>query len=229
MRWAALVGGVIAFVALTIWTGMGDWLKADQVQATVREMGPLAPAGYVGLYAVATVLVLPGTGLTLAGGVLFGRWLGTLCAVAGATLGGCVAFGLTRTLIHGLVARKLGGENWFRTLNQGVAKNGLAFILFVRLVPIFPPTGINYGAGLTVVGWPEYVLGTVLGILPGTFIFVSLADDASRVASGRPLDLGPGLMTLVTLQAIVALLPLIAQLRSGLRRVVGQDPETPRS
>jgi uncharacterized membrane protein YdjX (TVP38/TMEM64 family) len=213
LRLAGLAGSVIAIAVLVRWTGMAERLSADQVQASVRQMGPLAPAGYVGLYAAATVLVLPGTGFTLAAGMLFGRWLGTLYAVVGATLGGCVTFGLTRTLIYTLVARRLDGQSWLRTLDRGVAERGLAFILFIRLVPLFPPTGINYGAGLTAVRWRDYVLGTALGILPGTFVYASLAEDAARTASGGPLDLGPGMVALVALVSVLTLLPAIARRR----------------
>ncbi|WPL16611.1 SNARE associated Golgi protein [Thiorhodovibrio winogradskyi] len=125
-------------------------------EAWINGTGTAAPLSFIGLYALATLLFLPGAVLTLAGGKLFGPLWGTLYNLLGATLGATMAF---------LIARHLAGD-WVRTrakgliarLMQGVEAEGWRFVAFTRLVPLFPFNLLNYALAWPV--WLEAMAGS---------------------------------------------------------------------
>jgi uncharacterized membrane protein YdjX (TVP38/TMEM64 family) len=205
-----MAGGMLllAIIVFVRTTDVRALLAPENVEAFLVRMGPWAPISYLFLYAAVTVLALPGTAMTLVGGVLFGRWLGTLLAVLSATVGACCTFAISRTLGREYVARRFADQPWFEKLEQGLAENGLAFMLFVRLVPLFPPLGINYASGLTAVRWRDYALGTALGILPGTFAYANLAAEAGSLAidGAQP---SPGLIISFAIAGFFVLVPTI--------------------
>lgn len=189
LRAVAAIALLLVVLTAARATDLRSLLAPANVEALLTCMGPWAPLAYLFLYALTTLLALPGTALTLAAGVLFGRWQGTLLAVFSATLGAVCTFVISRTLGREFVARQFAGQPWFEKLERGLSENGLAFVLFVRLVPLFPPPGINYASGLTAVSWRDYAVGTALGILPGTFAYVNLGAEAgSLVIEGAKLS-----------------------------------------
>ncbi len=145
------------------------------IEQTVDDAGAVAPLAFVALYVVLTVLCFPGAVVTAAGGAFFGTALGTLLAVAGATLGAIAAF---------LVGRRLGREEVERiagrrigALDRWLVRRGFLAVLYVRLIPILPFNALNYAAGVTAVGTRDYVLGTVVGIIPGAFAYAALGSS----------------------------------------------------
>jgi uncharacterized membrane protein YdjX (TVP38/TMEM64 family) len=150
----------------------------------------LVIGGFVLLYVVQTAFSLPGAAvLSLAGGAVFGVLPGMLAVLAGATAGAVIAFLVSRTLLREWVVHRFGRQ--LGKIDQGIRENGLSYLLFLRLVPVFPFFLINLAAGLTGMPARTYALGTFLGIIPGTFVYVnagaSLAtiDSLSEVASPR--------------------------------------------
>jgi uncharacterized membrane protein YdjX (TVP38/TMEM64 family) len=206
---------VAAFLLLLHRTELRQRFTEENLQCIAERFGIWAPIAYMALYALSTVLALPGTVMTISGGVLFGKWFGTLWAALGATLGACCAFTLARTLGRDFVARRLAGRGWFQALERGIAEGGLSFVLFVRVVPIIPPTGINFGSGLTSVRFRDYLLGTLIGLLPSTFVYTSVAADAHSLAVAEHFH--PSLSLLVGLGAIgmglLSLLPVLYRRR----------------
>jgi len=106
------------------------------LRSWVQGAGIAAPLLFMLIYAFATVLFLPGSVLTLAGGALFGPVLGTFYNLTGATLGAALAFLIARYLASDWVAGKAGGR--VKQLIDGVENEGWRFVAFVRLVPLFP-------------------------------------------------------------------------------------------
>ncbi|MCI0642510.1 MAG: TVP38/TMEM64 family protein, partial [Gemmataceae bacterium] len=133
---------------------------------------------YIGIYIVGTVLLVPGTVLSFVGAALFGVWEGTLYTWIGATLGATAAFFLAKALGRDFVNQRLGGK--LEALDRRLAQNGFASILILRLVPLFPFNGINFGSGLTSIRAGDYILGTAVGILPGTFVFQFVFDRLAQ-------------------------------------------------
>ena len=167
-----------------------------QLEATLRGLGPWAPAAFVALKVVTVVLAIPSAPVTFAGGALFGVAWGTALNVVAATLGAICTFFIGRKLGRAEVEQRLGGR--LKELDDGLAANGLSFMLFLRLVPLFPFNGINYGAGLTRVSFRDYLLGTFFGIMPGAAVFTAIGAAAAEGSPTKAL-LGLGGLGLLAL------------------------------
>ncbi|GFO62833.1 TVP38/TMEM64 family protein [Geomonas paludis] len=147
---------------------------------------------FMAIYILQTALSLPGAAvLSLAAGAVFGVLAGTVYAVCAATIGATLAFLVTRYLLRDTVAGRFGTR--LEGLNRELEQRGWNYLLFLRLVPLFPFFLINLAAGLTRLPLRVFVLGTLFGIIPGGFVFVnagaSLAaiNSLADVASARVL------------------------------------------
>lgn len=177
-----------------------DRFDLAALQTWVESAGSAAPLVFIALYAAATVLFLPGSVITLAGGVLFGPVWGTLWSLTGATLGAALAFLIARYLGGDWIARRAGPR--LSRLNDGVAAEGWRFIAFVRLVPLFPFNLLNYALGLTRIAFLPYVLASALFMLPGALAFTWLG-----YAGGEALGGGEG-----TVRAMLIALALVTSM-----------------
>lgn len=164
-------------------------------------------AGFMAIYIIQTALSLPGAAiLSLAAGAIFGSVMGTVYANIAATFGATLAFLVTRYLLRDVVLNKFGGK--LEGMNRELEERGFSYLLFLRLVPLFPFFLINLAAGLTRLPLRTFFLGTMIGIIPGGFVFVnagaSLAtiDSLSDVASPRVL----GSFALLGLFALIPVL-----------------------
>ena len=190
-----------------------DQFDAVALEAWVRDAGPVAPLLFMLVYALAAVLFLPGSVMTLAGGALFGPVLGTFYNLTGATLGAILAFLVARYLASDWVAGKAGGR--VKQLINGVESEGWRFVAFVRLVPLFPFNLLNYALGLTRMRLLPYIIATYIFMLPGAIAFTYLGYAGREAVAGGEGLIQKGLLALALL-AVVAFLPrLIGTLRRG--------------
>ena len=203
--------GLLATVTLAII--YRDQFDTVALESWVRDAGPVAPLLFILIYALAAVLFLPGSALTLAGGALFGPVLGTFYNLTGATLGATLAFLIARYLAADWVTNKTGGR--VKQLINGVEGEGWRFVAFVRLVPLFPFNLLNYALGLTRLRLLHYILATSLFMLPGTIAFTYLGYAGREAVAGGEGVIQKSLLALALL-AVVAFLPrLIGNLRRG--------------
>ena len=135
---------------------------------------------FIIFYVMATVLVLPGSLLTLAAGFLFGLGYGFAIVSLASTLGATCAFLVGRFLARDWVAAKLQSQPRFSALDAAVGEQGAVVVLLTRLSPIFPFSLLNYGLGLTQVKLSHYVLASWAGMIPGTLLYVYLGSIASN-------------------------------------------------
>ena len=149
-------------------------------------------AGFMAVYIIQTALSLPGAAiLSLAAGAIFGSIMGTIYANIAATLGATLAFLVTRYLLRDAVLNKFGSK--LEGMNRELETRGFNYLLFLRLVPVFPFFLINLAAGLTKLPLRTFFIATMVGIIPGGFVYVnagaSLAtiDSLSGIASPRVL------------------------------------------
>lgn len=161
------------------------------------------------IYIVQTIFSLPGAAiLSLAAGAIFGVLPGTLYASLAATIGATLSFLLTRYLLRDFVLSKFGHR--LSGLNRELEARGFNYLLFLRLVPIFPFFLINLAAALTHLPLRAFFLATIIGIVPAGFVFVnagaSLAtiDSLAGIASMRVLGS-------FALLGLLALLPALYQ------------------
>jgi uncharacterized membrane protein YdjX (TVP38/TMEM64 family) len=204
---------LVLVAAAVLFSGVGDYLRLDALSANeaalrafVEERLILALVVFIAVYALATAISIPGgLILTLAGGFLFGTWLGGAATVIGATIGAVAVFYAVRTSFGESLRRRAeasGGR--LKTIIDGVAAGAFGYILTLRLIPVMPFWFVNVAAGLAHAPTGAYTLATLIGILPATFIYSGIgAGIGELVARGEAPDL----------QAVLApqvLLPLVA-------------------
>jgi uncharacterized membrane protein YdjX (TVP38/TMEM64 family)/rhodanese-related sulfurtransferase len=186
-------------------------LDVEALGAWVSGAGAAGPLLFIGLYAAATVLFLPGSVLTLAGGALFGPLWGTLYNLTGATLGAGLAFLVARYLASDWVQNRLGGRAG--RLLQGVEAEGWRFVAFTRLVPLFPFNLLNYALGLTRIPFLHYLAATLVFMLPGALAYTYLGFAGREAVAGSEGLIQKGLIALALLAAAAFLPSLVARLR----------------
>jgi uncharacterized membrane protein YdjX (TVP38/TMEM64 family)/rhodanese-related sulfurtransferase len=190
-----------------------DQFDATSLDHWLTSLGIWAPIVHVLLFAVGTVVFLPGSLFALAGGALFGPVWGAILNLIGATLGASLAFLIARYLAGDWVTRKSGGQ--LKRLVDGVEKEGWRFVAFVRLVPLFPFNLTNYALGLTRIGFLPYVITSFICMAPGAIAFSWLGHAGQGALSGDASAIRYGLYALGLL-AVIAFVPrIIKRMRQG--------------
>lgn len=175
---------------------------------------------YVLVYASVVAFSLPVAVLvTPVGGYLFGVWLGAVLSVIGATLGSVVLFLAARSALHDVFHRKAGAT--LARLEAGFRRDSFNYLLFLRLVPVFPFWLVNIVPALLGMRLGPYVLATVIGIIPAAIVYASLGAGLGMVIErGEVPDLGiifewHILLPLLGL-SLLALIPVVySRVRSG--------------
>lgn len=197
---AVAVGIAASLLPVAEWFGSGiAWIQAH------REF---AWAVFILAYVVATVLIVPGTILTLGAGFAFGLPVGVVLVSVSSVLGAAAAFLVGRYFARDWVKGHIDRISRFQALDQATHTDGLVIVLLVRLSPLFPFNVTNYGFGLTAVRFRDYFFGSWIGMLPGTILYVyigSLAQNFAEIAergfetgiAGRALLIGGFIATLV--------------------------------
>jgi uncharacterized membrane protein YdjX (TVP38/TMEM64 family)/rhodanese-related sulfurtransferase len=191
---------------------MRERFDAVALQAWVEGAGPAGPLLFMALYALATVLLLPGAVITLAGGALFGPLWGTLWNLSGATVGAGLAFLIARYLGADWVARRAGPR--MQRLTEGVASEGWRFVAFVRLVPLFPFNLLNYALGLTRIPFLAYLAASWLFMLPGAFAYTWIGHTGREALAGGKGLIGNASIAVALLAGIAFLPRFVRRLRA---------------
>lgn len=191
-----------------------ETLSGDALQRWLADAGVWAPLAFVVIYAVATVLFLPGSVLTLAAGALFGAVPGAFYSLIGATLGAAAAFLIARHLAGDWVARKAGGR--LKQLIEGVEAEGWRFVAFVRLVPLFPFNLVNYALGLTRIPLVAYAAASFVCMAPGALAYAWLGHAGREALTGGAGAIRNGLLALALLAVVSSLPRFVRRLRSAI-------------
>ncbi|MFZ5932437.1 MAG: VTT domain-containing protein [Pseudomonadota bacterium] len=204
----------LAIAGAAIWLALHrDGIDPALIERSIRDLGPWAPFAHIAAFAIGTVLFLPGAIFGLAGGMLFGPLWGTVFNLAGATLGATASFLTARYLAKDWVRRKAGGR--LEQLIAGVEAEGWRFVAFTRLVPLFPFNLLNYALGLTRIPLPQYVLASLICMIPGTLAYSWLGHAGREALAGNEAAIRYSLLALALLAAIAFLPRLIRRLRGG--------------
>ncbi len=174
---------VVAFRVLPV----NEWLLG--FVGWIRGAGVAGMAVFLVAYVVACVLLLPGLILTLGAGFAYGVGVGIPLVWVSANLGAAVAFLLGRTLARDRIAARVAGNPRFAAIDRAVGREGLKIVLLTRLSPAFPFNLLNYAYGLTRVTFRDYLIGSLVGMIPGTAMYVylgSLITSVTELASGAP-------------------------------------------
>ena len=165
------------------------------------------------LYALVVALSIPGALImSLAGGFLFGTWLGGALVVIGATSGAVAIFLIAKTALGELLREKAGP--WLSKMEEGFKEDALSYLLVLRLVPLFPFWLVNLVPAFLGVNVATYSLATFIGVMPGCFIYASVGnglgavfdagDDPNLSIITQPEIIGP-----IVGLAILALIPAV--------------------
>lgn len=161
---------------------------------------------FIGCYILLTILGIPGTILTVVGGLVFGLWWGTLWSAIGATLGALGAFWTARYLLRDYIKYKFAQHKGLKIFNQAVIDKPIAFVLAIRFAPISPFNIVNFLFGLTPLHWVPYTMTTFIGIIPGTLAYTWLGTSGKSALAGEdPITfwLALGLLTLLSIIPLI--------------------------
>ena len=198
-RFVPLLILVVAIIAVFT-SGATRYLNLEALQANeaalrafVGQQLPLALLAFIAVYALATAVSLPGAViLTLAGGYLFGTWIGGVATVIGATTGAILVFYAVKTSLGQALRDKAeasGGR--LKSVIDGVQAGAFGYILTLRLIPLAPFWLVNVAAALAHAPLRAYALATFIGIMPATFIYSGIgAGIGELLAQGQTPDLG---------------------------------------
>jgi len=184
----------------------------------VADLGVLAPIGFIFVYAAMIVLVPPsGTIMTLISGFMFGTWLGGTVNVVAATMGATGLFLATRTAFGDVLRARAGGA--VAKMEAGFQKNAASYMLFLRLVPVFPFFIVNIVPALLGVPLRVFAATTALGIIPGTFIYTSLGAGLGAILEEESPNFGlifePQYLGPILGLALLSLIPIFVNRRRG--------------
>lgn len=191
----------------------------------VASLGPWGPLIFIAIYILACVFFLPGSILTLGGGVLFGVIKGSIIVSISATLGATCAFLVGRYLARDWAAKMIQANEKFKAIDEAVAREGWKIVGLTRLSPVFPFNLLNYAYGLTQVSLRDYFFASWIGMMPGTIMYVyigSLAGEVAKIGSeGRTRTSAEWALSIVGLIATVAVTVYITRIaRAALRKKV---------
>jgi uncharacterized membrane protein YdjX (TVP38/TMEM64 family) len=181
VRLIVLIGIVIALFLTMKFLPVQQWLR--NFNDWVGRMGVAGIFIFIIVYAVATVLLAPGSVLTIGAGFVFGLWKGFLAVSAGSTLGAALAFVVAQFIARERVAVITQRNEKFRAIDSAIGKQGAKLIFLLRLSPIIPFNLSNYFYGLTGVKFWPYVLASWIGMMPGTFLYVYIGTAGKAAAS----------------------------------------------
>ena len=206
---------VLALLAAAGWSlPVREWLAAALTWAAAHR----APSAlvFVALYVLATVCLVPGLILTLAGGAMFGLAGGVALVSAASVLGASAAFFIGRTFAREWTQQHIAAWPRFRALDGALGERGFWIVLLTRLSPLFPFNLLNYAYGVTAVRPRDYIAASWLGMLPATVLYVyagSVAANLAQALSGRVRTGRTGtVLWVVGLAATVAVTALVTRL-----------------
>lgn len=181
--------------------------QKENFQSMIDAHPFLAPLAFLGIYAGAVALSLPiATLLTLLGGFLFGLIQGTLLVVSGATIGASIIFLVAKTSLGSTLRDKAGA--FYTKIESNMKENAVGYLLFMRLVPIFPFVAVNVVPALFNIPLRIFVLTTFFGIIPGSAVYVYFGQQLGSIESLSDLA-SPEVLSAFALLGVFALIPTL--------------------
>ncbi len=146
----------------------------------IRQSGTFGYTLYILLFIIATLFLIPGSVLVIAGGVIFGPLPGTLLSLLAATVASSLSFLFARWLGRELLLKYVGQTAVFQAIEKGIARSGSDFLILTRLIPLFPYNLQNYAYGLTAIPFWSFTFISAVTTLPGIYIYTLMASELIR-------------------------------------------------
>lgn len=151
----------------------------ESVQSMIQGAGVWAPLWLIIIYMLTSLIAFPSSILSIASGFVWGPWLGTVYTVIAASLASVLPFYLTRMLGRDFIL-KMTKQSLLGKCDQFISKHGFISIVLVRLIPLFPWDIVNFGAGLCGFKFRQYILATLIGIIPGSLLYNSIGAGVGK-------------------------------------------------
>jgi len=202
-----LIAFIVVIAGVLIYLGPEKYLNLAFIKSKLGEITQFKQANpglsafiFCGIYIAATAASIPGAlVLTLLGGAIFGFVTGTILVVISATIGATIAFLVARYLFDDLVQNKMGER--LAKIRENFRKEGWLYLFSMRLVPVIPFFAINLLMGLTSIKVATYFIASLIGMAPGTMVFVNAGTQLAKLDSLKGL-LSPALIASFVLLAI---------------------------
>ncbi len=180
---------ILLLVLLVLFLLRG-YLNLDTLVNLIESIqsNPFAPLIFVIVYALAVTLVVPASAFTLLSAPLFGFWGGLLLTIIGSNLGCHLSYFLAKLLGKDIVTKFIKSGSFIETAQKKAQDNGFVFMMYARLIPLFPFAGVNYLSGVLGIRYRDYTIATFFGMLPGSAVYVYLGYSASNIRD-NPLGL----------------------------------------
>ncbi len=179
-----LAGAAILALAISV-ARRPDWILDALLAA--RDAGPAGRIAFALVYVVAGLLMLPAGPITVGAGHAFGPLVGVLVAAPAICVASCIPFLLGRTLLRGLVARRLAAVGEWPIIAEAIRRSGFQVVALLRATPVVPFPVLNYVVGATPLRLVDFAAGTFVGVLPGTIVYAwigSLLPDPRLAVQG---------------------------------------------
>jgi len=208
-----LLAGATTMAALWRWTPANQWLRLDSILATAQwiRQQPLSPLLVLAVHIAGSLVIFPVTLMIIATVIVFGPWWGWVYSLLGAILSALITFGAGRLAGREIVSRISG--SLANRISRRLSRAGIFTVITLRLIPVAPFSIINIVAGISHIRLKDFILGTLIGMIPGITAIAVLAD---RIAASLRQ---PGLGSLATLGAAIGAAGLGL---AGLRRWIKQ-------
>ncbi len=216
IQWTSVAVIIVALIAIMRVLPIDRLI--DALSAWIEGLGVWAPAVYAGIYALAAVLFVPGSALTIASGALFGLGWGTAAVSVGSTTGAAMAFLIARYFARDAVTRMASRNAKFAAIDNAIGKGGWKIVALLRLSPAVPFNLQNYLYGLTAIRFWPCVLTSWLAMLPGTFMYVYIGRigrqglEAAAAGGNETPDAAKWILTIVGFVATVVVTIFVTRL-----------------
>ena len=182
-----LVLMMLALAAVWRWTDVGAWLEPQALAGSLKSAlnGPWGPGLLAAVFVVGSLIAVPVTLLILVTALAYGPVLGTLYALGGSVLAAVVTYGIGHYLGRSTVERLSGGRA--RRWSERLARSGILTIVAVRIIPVAPFTVINLFAGASRISFRDYLIGTLIGMVPGVAAMAVFAEGILALLSDADL------------------------------------------
>lgn len=183
----------IAFILLGIFLaykfGLVDFLTdISSLRAYLEALGWQGYVIFILLSVIVAVFLLPGQFLAIVGGLAYGGLLGGLLTIIGASLGASISFIIGKYIAREYILKRFGNDSTFQKIEKGVRENGISFLIFTRLVPVFPFAIQSYAYAMTPMSVKKFSLISFMTMMPASFIYAFMASEiASKGVSGALL------------------------------------------
>ena len=197
--------------------------KVPNVIERTASSGPVGYLGFILIYIVSTVMMLPGSPLTFTAGALFGFWKGLIFVSIGSTLGASCAFMVSRYLIRKSIEKRVLKNKKFQSIDNEIDEQGWKIVILARLSPIIPFFLLNYALGITKIRFIHFIFASWVGMIPGTTVYVLMGTMGGAFINGKKSSfewvlLGIGLIATILVTLLISKIVKNSQAHNELKR-----------